>query len=172
MLLQPEERARLAAEQTHSRRHRRLFLPRCLSRSCTPLGQSQTGSEPTTPFGTQVPGSVDLFAQTSSRATPPAITNHPEPPRCDNICQTQHSPTDFAHHLWMIYSVHEQHNIQLGLPIFSSYGTVVLAHSGMPDSKIREYNSCRHAFPHVPQSLFSMLRPDGLPGQYFHLTQI
>jgi hypothetical protein len=72
----------------------------------------------------------------------------------------------------MTYSVQEQHNSQLGLPTFTTYGAAALAHSSMPDSEIREYNACRHAFPHVPQSLFPMSRPDGLLGQYFHLTQI
>jgi hypothetical protein len=56
--------------------------------------------------------------------------------------------------------------------MFTSYGAATLAHSGMLDSEIREYNSYHHAFPHVPQSLFPILRLDGLPGQYFHLTQI
>jgi hypothetical protein len=70
----------------------------------------------------------------------------------------------------MTYSVNEQHSIQLGLPIFTTYGTAALVHSGMPDSKIREYNAYKHAFPHVLQSLFPMVKPNGLSGQYFHLT--
>jgi hypothetical protein len=42
----------------------------------------------------------------------------------------------------------------------------------MHESEMHEYNACRHAFLHVPQTLFPKTRPDGLPGQYFHLTQI
>ncbi|KAG0595518.1 hypothetical protein M758_UG173200 [Ceratodon purpureus] len=42
----------------------------------------------------------------------------------------------------------------------------------MPDSEVLEFHSCRHAFPHVPQALFPSVRPDGLPGQDLHLTQI
>jgi hypothetical protein len=57
-------------------------------------------------------------------------------------------------------------------PIFTTYGATALATTKMPKSKLREYNSCRHSFPHVPQHLFPMTRPDGFPGQYFHLTQL
>lgn len=42
----------------------------------------------------------------------------------------------------------------------------------MPDTEVLEFHSCRHAFPHVPQVLYPSIRPDGLPGQYLHLTQI
>ena len=42
----------------------------------------------------------------------------------------------------------------------------------MPDSEIQEYHSYRHAFPHVPQQLYPAVRPDGIPGQFYHLTQI
>lgn len=42
----------------------------------------------------------------------------------------------------------------------------------MPDSKIHEYHSYRHSFPHVPQQLYPATRPDGVQGQYYHLTQI
>jgi hypothetical protein len=72
----------------------------------------------------------------------------------------------------MTYSVHEQHSVQLGLPTFTSYNAAALANTGMPDSEMGEFNFCRHAFPHVPQRLFPMSRPDGLLGRYLHLTQI
>ena len=62
--------------------------------------------------------------------------------------------------------------MQLRLPIFTTYGAATLAHSRMPKFEICEYNACRHAFLHVPQTLFSMTRLNGLPRQYFHLTQI
>jgi hypothetical protein len=63
----------------------------------------------------------------------------------------QTSPNDFAHHLWLTYLVHEQQNVQLGLPPFTAYGADALINSNMPESEICEFNSCKHAFPHVPQ---------------------
>ena len=42
----------------------------------------------------------------------------------------------------------------------------------MPASKIQEFHTCRHSFPHVPQRLLPAIRPDGLPGQYLYFTQL
>ena len=42
----------------------------------------------------------------------------------------------------------------------------------MPEAEQYEYHTCRHSFPHVPQLLYPSHRPDGIPGQYLHLTQI
>lgn len=42
----------------------------------------------------------------------------------------------------------------------------------MPSSEVQEYHSCCHSFPYVPQSLYPTTRPDGLSGQFYHLTQI
>lgn len=62
--------------------------------------------------------------------------------------------------------------MQRGLPDFTTYGAVQLAISKMPESEKHEYHSCRHAFPHVPQQLHRSVRPDGIPGQYLHFTQL
>jgi hypothetical protein len=139
-----------------------------------------TGSAPNvSPNTPQNLKAKDLFAQAppSSRYAPPtastqAVARYEFPPY-DNIGQTATtSPADFAHHLWMIHSVHEHHSIQIGLPTFTLYGAAALPHSGMLDSETSEYNACRHAFPYALQRLFPMVRPDDLSGQYFHLTQI
>ena len=63
-------------------------------------------------------------------------------------------------------------NTQLGLPESSTFVASNLVDSTMPASEIQEFHTCRHSFPHVPQRLFPATRPDGLPGQYLHLTQI
>jgi hypothetical protein len=122
-----------------------------------PALHTTTGPPPTSHYIT--PPSAMLPESTSLPTPKPAPT-------------PQTSLNDFAHHLWLTYSVHEQQNVQLGLPPFIAYGADALINFGMPESEIREFNSCKHAFPHVPQRLFPMIRPDGLPGQYFHLTQI
>jgi hypothetical protein len=122
-----------------------------------PAVQTTIGPPPTSHYIT--PLSAMLPESTSLPAPQPAPT-------------PQTSPNDFAHHLWLMYSIHEQQNVQLGLPPFTAYGVDALINSGLPESEIREFNSYKHAFPHVPQRLFPMIRPDGLPGQYFHLTQI
>ncbi|KAG0574549.1 hypothetical protein KC19_VG270700 [Ceratodon purpureus] len=42
----------------------------------------------------------------------------------------------------------------------------------MPDTEVLEFHSCRHAFHNVQKKLYPSARPDGVPGQYLHLTQI
>jgi hypothetical protein len=79
---------------------------------------------------------------------------------------------DFVHHLWYSFSVHEILNIQLGLPEFHTSGAINLADPAMPPSEIQEFHTYRHSFPHIPQRLLPTSRPDGIPGQYLHLTQI
>jgi hypothetical protein len=121
-------------------------------------------------------GSLPDQTQHPSRSAPnaPSIAQErQELLQSPNIAEVAHTfPADYAHYLWMTYLVHEQHSVQLGLPTFTSYSTAALANTGMPDSEMREFNSYRHAFPHVPQQLFPMSRSDGLPGQYLHLIQV
>lgn len=84
------------------------------------------------------------------------------------------SPTfvDYAHHLWLSFSVHEYLNNQRGIAEYTSYAAVTNGSCGMPDTEVSEFHSCSHSFPHVPQLLYSSSCPDGLAGQFLHLTQI
>ena len=54
----------------------------------------------------------------------------------------------------------------------TTYGPVQLVNSKKPELEKHEYQSCRHAFPHVLQQLYPSSKPDGLLGQYLHFTQI
>ena len=63
-------------------------------------------------------------------------------------------------------------NTQLGLPESRTFVASNLADSTMPAFEIQEFHTCRHSFPHIAQRLLPAIRPDGLPGQYLHLTQI
>jgi cell envelope opacity-associated protein A len=83
---------------------------------------------------------------------PPTAPRRPKQLQPPNIAEVPHtSPADYENHLWMTYSVHKYHSVQLGLPTFTSYGATTLANTGLPDSEMREFNSCCHTFPHVPQ---------------------
>jgi hypothetical protein len=138
------------------------------------IADSTTRTLPNTPTVLK-PTTVAYCVPPPTRPTPtshqPSRLHDPQP-QAPTGQHAQHSPADFAHHLWMTYLVHEHHNTQQGLPTFTTYGTSALVHFGMHESEMHEYNACRHAFLHVPQTLFPKTRPDGLPGQYFHLTQI
>lgn len=101
----------------------------------------------------------------------------PEQPPLDdsatfNIIQNKGAPDQYFPFLWYSFSVHEILNSHAGLTPALNYTAEYLAIQGTPDAEIQEYFQCRHAFPHVPQQLFPTIRPDGQPGQYYHLTQI
>lgn len=68
--------------------------------------------------------------------------------------------------------MHEFLNSQQGLPECRDLPPAALVVGVMPDPEVLEFHSCRHAFPHVAQKLYPSSRPDGIPGQYLHLTQI
>lgn len=79
---------------------------------------------------------------------------------------------DFANFLWLSFSVHQQINSERGSSEYTTYGGITVSSCGMPDDEVREFHSYRHSFPHVPQLLYPLTRPDGLSGQFLHLTQI
>lgn len=95
----------------------------------------------------------------SAAATPPVIIGSGDP--------NQYFPF-----LWYSYSVHELLNSLDNRPVTLPYTADYLSSLGTPDLEIQEYLHCRHAFPHVPQALFPATRPDGIHGQYYHLTQL
>jgi len=43
---------------------------------------------------------------------------------------------------------------------------------GTPDMEVQEFRSLRRAFPHTKQVLFPSERPDAVPGQHLHFTQV
>lgn len=58
--------------------------------------------------------------------------------------------SEFAHHLWLLFSVHEILNTIFALLGFSTYGATNLVNSGMRESESVEYHSYRHSFTHMP----------------------
>jgi hypothetical protein len=99
----------------------------------------------------------------------------PMPTLPDYSIPSSQSPTGppslFFPYLWLTFSIHETHNFQLNLPVVT-YTAASLAQNGMPESEIQECLSYRHSFPRVAQTLYPSSRPDTLPGQYYHLTQL
>lgn len=79
---------------------------------------------------------------------------------------------NYAHHLWLSFSVHQHLNALQGVAEYTTYAKVTESSGGMPANEVSEFHKCRHSFPNVPQLLYPSVRPDGLPGQFLHLTQI
>lgn len=110
-----------------------------------PRTRSQLGRDETPPtqqqHGQTRPESLEDFPTLQHTSVQQASLSAVTPPNY----------LEFAHHLWLTYSVHELLNSEQGLPEFASYGGNNLHASGMPESEIFEYHTYRHCFPHVPQ---------------------
>lgn len=82
------------------------------------------------------------------------------------------SSIDYLPYLWLSFSVHEYLNAQLDLLECRCLPSEALVDLVMPDTEILEFDFCRHTFPYVAKKLYPSSRPEGIPGQYLHLTQI
>jgi hypothetical protein len=76
-------------------------------------------------------------------------------------------------HMWLGFQMHEALLIQGGKNILKESRTdeEFLA-IGTPPTEIHEFRSLRHAFPRTRQLLYPSERPDAVPGQHLHLTQL
>jgi hypothetical protein len=108
-------------------------------------------------------------ANMTANTTLPQDYAAPPPPQTS---AKKGEPDQFFPFLWYSYSVHESLNILDNCPLRLPYSASYLTMQGTPSSEIQEYLHCRHAFPHVPQLLYPSTRPDGIAGQYYHLTQL
>lgn len=114
------------------------------------------------------PGAVALGSRPAVTDHPQAHTAAPPPPTAPKSGE----PDQYYLFLWYSYSVHETLNAVDNRRPRLPYSENFLATQGTPSSEIQEYLNCRHAFPHVPQLLYPSIRPDGIAGQYYHLTQL
>lgn len=112
------------------------------------------------------PASTVSHQSTHPQQTPVSATG----PTTPLLTVHETSFADYSHLLWLTFSVHEQLNVQRGVPKYSKYGLSPLYTAGTPASEIHKFQTYRHSFPHVPQQLFSSARPDGLLGEFMHLT--
>jgi hypothetical protein len=75
--------------------------------------------------------------------------------------------------MWLGFHMHEALLIQRGKSILTESRTDEdFLTIGTPPSEIEEFRSLRHAFPRTRQTLYPSERPDVVPGQHLHLTQI
>lgn len=69
--------------------------------------------------------------------------------------------------------MHEALSLQLGKKLLVDKHTdAEFTDMGTPASEVHEFQSLRRAFPRTKQSLFPNERPDAVPGQHLHFTQI
>lgn len=80
---------------------------------------------------------------------------------------------DILAHMWLGFPIHEAIALERGkLPLREKRTNYEFECLGTPPSEIIEFRTLRHAFPRVAQKLFPNERPDAVPGQHFHFTQV
>ena len=80
---------------------------------------------------------------------------------------------DIVSHMWLGFPIHEAIAIQRGKEIIREHRTTEeFTRLGTPTKEVIEFMTLRRAFPHVPQSCYPHERPDAVPGNHLHFTQL
>ena len=80
---------------------------------------------------------------------------------------------DIVSHMWLGFPIHEAIAIQRGQDIIHEHRTNdEFTRFGTPTKEIIEFKILRRAFPHVPQVCYPHERPDAVPGNHLHFTQL
>lgn len=80
---------------------------------------------------------------------------------------------DIVAHMWLGFPIHEAVAIQQGKePIREHRTNEEFASLGTPTREVIDFKTLRRAFPRVPQALYPNERPDAVPGNHLHFTQL
>ena len=80
---------------------------------------------------------------------------------------------DIVSHMWLGFPIHEVVAVQKGGDIIREHRTTEdIARIGTPPTEIIHFNTLRRAFPRVPQIFYPSERPDAVPGNHLHFTQL
>ena len=80
---------------------------------------------------------------------------------------------DMVGHMWLGFHMHESLSIQKGKKVLKEVRTdEEFKVIGTPPTEIHEFRMLRQAFPRTRQLLYPSERPDAVPGQHLHFTQV
>ena len=157
--------------ESHRSSHRRKLVldPDDIENSQVPTSKAHGSATSTLKHADHgIDTSGNMNEELVTLTTPPPTSELPNITTAKTVPQFDQST--FLDHLWLSYFVHKILNTQRGLPKCSETRQVV--NSKMPEAEQKEFHTCRHVYPYVPQCLYPSSRLDGLPGQYLHMTQI
>ena len=109
----------------------------------------------------------------TATSTPNASSKHTTP---SSNTKSKRAPTlgiDMLSQMWLGFPMQEALLTQLGKNTLKESRTdAEFLAIGTPPTEIHEFRSLRHAFPRTRQVLYPSERPDAVPGQHLHLTQL
>jgi hypothetical protein len=80
---------------------------------------------------------------------------------------------DMVSQMWLGFHMHEASSLQLGKKVLVERRTdAEFTTMGTPVNEVREFRTLRSAFPRTKQCLYPHERPDAVPGQHLHFTQV
>ena len=112
----------------------------------------------------------DDYTATSTPKIPSKVTSH------STQTKPKKTPTlriDMSSQMWLGFLILEALLIQKGKKELTENRTNEEFQTlGTPANEIHEFRTIRRAFPKTQQTLYSTERPDAVPGQHLHFTQI
>jgi hypothetical protein len=82
---------------------------------------------------------------------------------------TSKDKTPPIQHFWLGFDTMEKLALEEGAPLITELAS---AKRGRSEKEASELLKSVFSYPHVPQTLFPIVRPDGIEGQHFNITQI
>ena len=109
----------------------------------------------------------------TATSTPPLPSKATPPPLSTRSKRVATLGVDMIGQMWLGFHMHKALSIQQGKKELSEKRMDAEFNAiGTPTSEIQEFRSIRRAFPRTKQVLYPSERPDAVPGQHLHFTQI
>ena len=109
----------------------------------------------------------------TATSTPKVSSKHNTPSTHTKSRGTSTLGIDMLSQMWLGFQIQDALLIQRDKSILKETRTdEEFSAIGTPPTKIHEFRTLRHAFPWTKQILYPTERPDAVPGQHLHLTQL
>jgi hypothetical protein len=126
----------------------------------------------TTHKSPRVEATIDNHSAKKRRSDVGRHKTHSDSTKSHNM-RTKVPIIDIVAQMWLGFSIHEAVAIQNGKEVIREHHTNDdFARAGTPPSEVIEFMTLRRAFPRVPQMLYPNERPDAVPGNHLHFTQL
>ena len=135
-----------------------------------------TGMTPTSTShkSPRIAATIDTHSAKRRRSEEERHKTPPESHKSHNMRSKEAIPSiDIVSHMWLGFPIHEAVATHKDKEIIREHRTnEEFARVGTPPQEIEEFMTLRRAFPRVPQMLHPNERPDTVPGNYLHFTQL
>ena len=128
----------------------------------------------TTHKSPRIAATIDTHSAKRRRNEEERHKSPPESNKSHNMRPKEAIPSiDIVSHMWLGFPIHEAIATHKGKDIIREHRTnEEFTRIGIPPHEVIDFTTLRRAFPRVPQMLHPTERPDTVPGNYLHFTQL